>query len=152
MSLNIDERGVLVQCPNCGTRNRLPFTSLEKRIRCGQCKNELPPVNAPVEIGSAGDFRAISSLSALPVLVDFWAAWCGPCKMLAPELEKVATAGAGKFLVAKLNTEQVPQVAAEFQISSIPNLVLLNAGREVNRLAGARPASDILRFVETNIR
>jgi len=152
MSLQIDERGVLVQCPNCGTRNRLPFTSLEKRIRCGQCKNELPPLDTPVEIGSTEQFRAVSSLSALPLLIDFWAAWCGPCKMLAPELEKVATAGAGKFLVAKLNTEEVPEVAAQFQISSIPNLVLLNRGREVNRLAGARPASDILRFVETSAR
>jgi thioredoxin 2 len=152
MSLKIDERGVLVQCPTCGTRNRLPFTSLEKRIRCGQCKNELPPVSAPVEIGSTPEFRAISSLSVLPVLVDFWAAWCGPCKMLAPELEKVASMGAGKFLVAKLNTDEVQEIAAEFQIASIPSLVLLNGGREVNRLAGARPASDILRFVETSGR
>jgi thioredoxin 2 len=150
MSLRIDERGVLVTCPNCGTRNRLPFTSLEKRIRCGQCKNELPSVDAPVEIRSASEFRAISSLSALPVLVDFWAAWCGPCKMLAPELEKVAAAAAGKFLVAKLNTEEVPEVAAQFQIASIPNLVLLSRGRELNRLAGARPAADILRFVESS--
>jgi thioredoxin 2 len=152
MSLAIDERGVLVNCPNCGTQNRLPFTSLQKRIRCGQCKNELPPVNAPVEIASGEQFRALSSLSALPVLVDFWAPWCGPCKMVAPELEKVATAAAGKVLVAKLNTEQVPEVAAAFQIASIPNLVLLNGGKEINRIAGARPAQDILRFVEAAMR
>jgi thioredoxin 2 len=143
----MDERGVLVQCGACQARNRLPFGGLDKRIRCGQCKTELSAISSPVEISSPEEFRALVGASALPVLIDFWAAWCGPCKMLAPELEKVASTTAGEFLIGKLNTEEVPEVAAAFQVSSIPLLVLTREGREVSRLAGARPAGDIVRFL-----
>jgi len=149
MSLKIDERGILVPCSNCGTRNRAPFDRLQSEIRCGQCKTDLPAINAPVEIGTSEQFHAFTRNSSLPVLVDFWAAWCGPCKMLAPELEKVAQASAGQAIVAKLNTEEVPEIAAVFQISSIPILVLMRGGREVSRLAGARPASDIIRYLKS---
>src|SRR5688572_15266248 len=124
MGLLVVAKGVLAACGACGARNRLAYSGLDKRARCGGCKSELPLVQAPVEIGNAEQFRALTSQSALPVLVDFWAEWCGPCKMVAPELEKVAATAAGKAIVAKLNTEEVPEVAAAFQIASIPNLVL----------------------------
>ncbi len=148
----MDERGVLLPCGHCGARNRWPFESLAKRIRCGQCKTELLPVSAPVEIASNEQYQALSSRSPLPILIDFWAAWCGPCKMLAPELEKVAAASAGRLVLAKLNTEEVPEIAGKFQIASIPTLVLLKNGQEINRLGGARPASEILKFLDQSAR
>jgi thioredoxin len=85
--------------------------------------------------------------SSQPVLVDFWAPWCGPCKMVAPELMKVAAEGAGQWLVAKVNTEEVPQLAQRFGISAIPTLVLFKAGHELARQAGAMPAQTILEFM-----
>jgi thioredoxin 2 len=83
------------------------------------------------------------------VLVDFWTAWCEPCKMVAPELEKVAGMAVGKALVAKLNTEEVPEIAAQYRISSIPTMVLVQNGRELARLSGARPAADIFAFIRS---
>ena len=103
-------------------------------------------------VGSDAEFESLVSQSKLPVLVDFWADWCGPCKMVAPELEKVAAQAAGRILVAKVNTEDLQQTAARFGIASIPTMALMRDGREVNRISGARPARDILQFVEQNIR
>jgi thioredoxin 2 len=84
--------------------------------------------------------------SALPMLVDFWAPWCGPCKMVAPELERVARSNAGRYLVLKVNTDVLEDVAARFRIRSIPTLALLADGREIERIAGARPAAEIESF------
>lgn len=86
-----------------------------------------------------------------PVLVDFWAPWCGPCRMMAPELEKVAKEAAGQWLVVKVDTEAVPELGERFRIRSIPTLALFRGGREVNRVAGARPAADIRMFVSSHL-
>ena len=151
MGLTLDEKGILVSCPSCGQRNRLQYRTLDKEAQCGNCKTRLPQPAETIHVGSDTAFENLVSQSKLPVLVDFWAEWCGPCKMVAPELEKVAAQAAGRLLVAKVNTEELQQTAARFSIASIPTMTLMRDGREVNRISGARPARDILAFVEQNV-
>lgn len=152
MNLTSDDRGIVVRCRSCGARNRLSYKTLSSETRCANCKTTLPKVDLPVEINSSAAFQAITADSTLPVLVDFWAEWCGRCKMVAPELEKAAAETAGETIIGKVNTEELPEVAARFQISSIPTLALLYNGREIARLSGARPARDIVAFVRQNGR
>jgi thioredoxin 2 len=147
----LDQRGILLNCPNCGRRNRMRFEGLGQTFRCGQCHHEIPSLGEPVDVRSDLVFDALISHSALPVLVDFWAPWCGPCKMVAPEFRKVAQEAAGQFLVAKVNTEEVPSLAARFRITAIPTMIFFRNGFEVARQAGAMPAPQIQRFVEAQM-
>jgi thioredoxin 2 len=142
-----DDRGVLTPCSNCGKTNRLAYRNLGKASRCGQCSTTLPDPAVPIEIPSAGVFDTLTRESALPVVVDFWAPWCGPCRMVAPELEKVARQAAGEYLVIKVNTEALLELGERFRVRSIPTMAVFHEGREITRTAGARPAADILDFV-----
>jgi thioredoxin 2 len=146
MGATADRQGVIVSCPSCGTSNRLRFAMLGRTTRCGHCRTNLPLPGVPVDIHDAPTFDAAARDSALPLLVDFWAPWCGPCRMVAPELERVATANAGRYLIVKVNTDVVTDVAARFMIKSIPTLALVLQGREIDRVAGVRPASEIEAF------
>jgi thioredoxin 2 len=143
-----DERGLLMACPNCGKRNRLKYEGLGQSFRCGQCKNELQSPREPIDVSSDLVFDALISRSALPVLVDFWAPWCGPCKMVAPEFVKVAKETAGKFVIAKVDTEELRGLSARFRITAIPTMVVFKNGLEKARQAGAMPAPAIRKFIE----
>jgi thioredoxin 2 len=107
----------------------------------------LTPPSEPVEIASSADFDRVITKASVPVVVDYWAPWCGPCRMVAPELQKVAARQAGRVLVVKVNTEALPDLGERFGIRSIPTLAVFAQGREVAKTAGARPAQDIEAFI-----
>ena len=146
-ALQTDDRGIITNCPSCGQKNRLAYDHLSDAVRCGRCKAELPAAAAPVEVATAADFDHLVASASLPIVVDFWAPWCGPCRMVAPELEKVAARQAGRVLVAKVNTDAVEGVGERLGIRSIPTMAVFKGGREVARTTGARPAADIEAFV-----
>lgn len=149
--LQVDDKGVLTTCAHCGQQNRVAFAKLDHTARCGQCKTPLAPGAAPLEVASTADFDRLVERSAVPVVVDYWAPWCGPCRMVAPELEKVAQRASGRFLVVKVNTDVLTDLGERHRIKSIPTLAVFSGGREVQRAAGARPAQEIETFIATAI-
>ncbi len=135
---------MIIACSSCGRPNRLPATRLLDRAVCAACKASLLPRTQPTSVASAQDFDELIRDAPAPVLVDFWAAWCGPCRTVAPEIEKVALQRAGEIIVAKVDTESLPDVASRFGIRSIPTMIVFRGGKEAQRLSGAMPASAIL--------
>src|SRR6187549_2832393 len=129
----LDPTGVIISCPHCGKKNRLAFARLGETMRCGQCKQELKAPADPIEIPSAADFDRIVAQSSLPIVVDYWAPWCGPCRMVAPELMKVAARNAGRLLVVKVNTDALADLGERFGIRSIPTLAVFAHGNEIAR-------------------
>jgi thioredoxin 2 len=143
MALASDDRGVLVKCPSCGQTNRLGYQNLSRTIRCASCHTTLSAPGAPVDVASAPAFDALVAQSPLPILVDFWAPWCGPCHMMAPEVEKLARQTAGTALIVKVDTDAVPELGERFGIRSIPTVAVFKNGQVVARESGARPAADL---------
>jgi len=142
-----DVLGLVTICGICEQKNRIPFGRLTETGQCGKCGSELPAISAPVEVRTAAEFDALIREARIPVLVDFWASWCPPCRAIAPELVKVAESGRGRLVIAKVSTEEIPALAQRYNVGGIPLLVLFRDGREVSRLPGARPASAIESFV-----
>jgi len=135
-------------CASCARKNRVPAKRLHDKAKCAQCKSPLLPLARPVPVTSEADFAELLRDASTPVLVDFWAAWCGPCRMVAPELDKLASDRGERVVIAKVDTEALPAVAQRFGIRSIPTMILFRNGAEARRLSGAMPAAEIAAQLE----
>ena len=147
-SMVFDDRGLVVACSQCGTKNRLAYERFGETMRCGQCKAPVAPPPEPIEMASTADFDRLIEHASIPVVVDYWAPWCGPCRMVAPELAKVAARAQGRYLVTKVNTDVLSDLGERYRIQSIPTMAVFVGGKVAARTSGARPAADIEAFVD----
>lgn len=122
-------------CAACGQKNRIPWEHLSDAGRCGACKAEIPPIAEPLDVDTV-TFNAVVASVRVPVLIDFWAAWCGPCRMASPEVKETAARVAGRAIVLKVDTERSPDLAQQFNVMSIPNFVVMKDGRVVRQQPG----------------
>jgi len=139
----------IIRCAVCGALNCVALEKIAQGLApvCGRCKASLPVSNRPVAVTDS-TFSAEIERSPIPVLLDMWAAWCQPCHMIAPAIDELAAEMAGRVRVAKLNVDENPVTAQRFNVQSIPTLLVLHAGREVDRIVGVQPKSEITRRLE----
>ena len=142
----------LIRCAECGTMNRVPADrrALAARAICGRCKRPLAIAASPVKVTDA-TFATEVEQSSLPVVIDLWAAWCGPCRTLEPVIAELADEMAGRLRFAKLNVDENPATASRFNVRSIPTLLVLKGGKEIDRIVGAQPKAEIARRLERHI-
>ena len=138
----MDDIRLQLPCPHCSAANRLPASRIDDAPVCGRCGEPLL-IGQPIELGDA-DFDAVLAATQRPVLVDFWAAWCGPCRMMAPAFAHAGSQLAGRVLFVKVDSDANPGLTARFGIRSIPTLIRLHGGRETARQSGALPAAAIV--------
>ena len=139
----------LIRCPSCGALNRVPQAKIDLGLlpACGRCKTRLQATVGPVTVTDAS-FSTEVEHSPLPVLLDLWAPWCGLCRTIAPMLDELASQMAGRVRFAKLNVDENPRTAARFRVGSIPTLLVLKAGQEIDRMVGVQPKAEIARRLE----
>lgn len=146
MSATVKTPTKVVVCPHCSTKNRVPAAA-DGAPRCGSCQNALPWVVDTTD----GDFTAVADQSTIPVLVDLWAPWCGPCRMVSPALEKLATELAGRLKLVKVNADEAPEVSRRFEVQAIPTLVLMHRGTVLDKQVGAAPASALRSWLSEHL-
>ena len=137
----------LIKCSSCGAMNRVPPAQPGRKAICGRCKTPLVAVTGPLHVTDS-TFADQVERNPQPVLLDLWAEWCGPCHTLTPTIEQLSAELSGRVTVAKLNIDENPGTAGRFRVQSIPTLLLLRGGREVDRLVGVQPKQEILRHIE----
>ena len=141
---------LMIACPHCNALNRVPGDRLGDAPQCGRCHQALFTAH-PLAIESDAALQAHALKSELPLLVDFWAPWCGPCRSMAPAFEQAANTLKTQAQLVKLDTEAHPQASAPYNIRSIPTMVVFKEGKELGRISGAMPASEIIRWVNSVI-
>ncbi|QHK18668.1 thioredoxin [Pseudarthrobacter psychrotolerans] len=134
----------LIKCPGCGKTNRVPAAA-SGRPRCGNCKLGLPWITTAGD----DDFAAVAEQSPVPVLVDFWAAWCGPCRMVSPVLDRLATERAGAIKLVKVDVDRAPRLSGRFDVQAIPTLMVMDGGKVLAKQAGAAPAATLRSWLDS---